>query len=315
MLISTGQAVLHFHQRRLITLSSKLVYILAMAIFGTIGLFVRLIPLPSSMIALVRAAIGALFLFVMILMQKRKPDWAGIRRNWRPLLLSSIAMATEWILLFESYRYTTVAVATLCYYMSAVFVIIAAPFILKETLTVHKAACAAAAVIGMVLVSGVLEGQSGAFSPVGVALGLTAAVFYAIIVLSNKRVKNVSSYDTTFIQLLTSAVLLFPYVLITEDIAAYGTLDPLGLVMLLSVAAVHTGIAYAMYFSSLQKIKAQTVALFSYLDPVIALLLSVFVLKEGMTVLGMIGAVIVLGAMLFSEFESKDTKVKGTTKP
>jgi len=276
-----------------------------MAIFGTIGLFVRLIPLPSSMIALVRAAMGALFLLGMILLQKRKPDWAGIRRNWKPLLLSSIAMATEWILLFESYRYTTVAVATLCYYMSAVFVIISAPFILKEKLTGHKALCALAAVIGMVLVSGVLEGQSGAFSPVGVALGLTAAVFYAVIVLCNKRVKNVSSYDTTFIQLFAVTFLLLPYVLLTEDLSLFGTLEPLGLTMLLSVGAVHTGIAYAMYFSSLQKIKAQTAALFSYLDPVIALFLSIFVLKEGMTVLGLIGAVIVLGAMLLSEHEPK----------
>ena len=276
-----------------------------MSIFGTIGLFVRLIPLPSSMIALVRAAMGALFLLAMILMQKRKPDWAGIRRNWKPLLLSSIAMAAEWILLFESYRYTTVAVATLCYYMSAVFVIIAAPFILKEKITAHKAICAAAAVFGMVLVSGVLEGQAGAFSPVGVALGLTAAVFYAVIVLCNKRVKNVSSYDTTFIQLFTVTFLLLPYVLLTEDFSLFGTLEPLGLVMLLSVGAVHTGIAYAMYFSSLQKIKAQTAALFSYLDPVIALLLSIFVLREGMTALGLIGAVIVLGAMLLSEREPK----------
>ena len=286
-------------------MSSKLVYILAMAIFGTIGLFVRLIPLPSSMIALVRAAMGAVFLLGMILLQKRKPDWAGIRRNWKPLLLSSIAMATEWILLFESYRYTTVAVATLCYYMSAVFVLIAAPFILKEKITAHKAVCAAAALLGMVLVSGVLEGQSGAFSPVGVALGLTAAVFYAVIVLCNKRVKNVSSYDTTFIQLFAVTFLLLPYVLLTEDLALFSALEPLGLIMLLSVGAVHTGIAYAMYFSSLQKIKAQTAALFSYLDPVIALLLSVFVLMEGMTVLGLIGAVIVLGAMLLSEREPK----------
>ena len=301
----TGQAVLHFSQRRLKHLSSKLIYILAMAIFGTIGLFVRLIPLPSSMIALVRAAMGALFLLGMILSQKRKPDWAGIRCNWKPLLLSSLAMATEWILLFESYRYTTVAIATLCYYMSAVFVLIAAPFLLNEKLTAHKAVCAAAAVIGMVLVSGVPEGQAGSFSPVGVALGLTAAVFYAVIVLCNKRVKNVSSYDTTFIQLFAVTLLLLPYVLLTEDLALFGTLKPLGLAMLLSVGAVHTGIAYAMYFSSLQKIKAQTAALFSYLDPVIALLLSIFVLKEGMTVLGLIGAVIVLGAMLLSEREPK----------
>lgn len=276
-----------------------------MAVFGTIGLFVRLIPLPSSMIALVRAAMGAAFLLVMILCQKRRPDWAGIRRNWKPLLLSSIAMATEWILLFESYRYTTVAVATLCYYMSAVFVLIAAPFILKEKITAHKALCAAAAVLGMVLVSGVLEGQAASFSPVGVALGLTAAVFYAVIVLCNKRVKNVSSYDTTFIQLFTVTFLLLPYVLLTEDFAQFGALDATGLIMLLSVGAVHTGIAYAMYFASLQKIRAQTAALFSYLDPVIALLLSIFVLREGMTVLGLAGAFIVLGAMLLSEREPK----------
>jgi len=280
-----------------------------MTIFGTIGLFVRLIPLPSSMIALVRASMGALFLLGMILAQKRRPDWKGILRNWKPLLLSSVAMATEWILLFEAYRYTTVAVATLCYYMSAVFVMIAAPFILKEKLTAHKAFCAAAAVIGMVLVSGVLDGQAGAFSPVGVALGLTAAVFYAVIVLCNKRVKNISSYDTTFIQLFAVALILLPYVLLTEAVTQFASLEPLGLTMLLSVGAIHTGIAYAMYFSSLQKIKAQTAALFSYLDPVIALLLSVFVLREGMSIPGMIGAVIVLGAMLLSEHEPKSKKL------
>jgi len=290
-------------------LSSKITFIFSMAIFGTIGLFVRLIPLPSSMIALVRASMGALFLLGLILTQKRKPDWNGIRRNWKPLLLSSVAMATEWILLFESYRYTTVAVATLCYYMSAVFVMIAAPIILKEKLTAHKAICAAAAVLGMVLVSGVLEGQAGAFSPAGVALGLTAAVFYAVIVLCNKRVKNISSYDTTFIQLFAVALMMLPYVLLTEDVTQYASLEPLGLVMLLSVGAIHTGVAYAMYFSSLQKIKAQTAALFSYLDPVIALMLSVFVLREGMTIPGMIGAAIVLGAMLLSEHEPKSKKL------
>ena len=283
-------------------MSSKLVYILAMAIFGTLGLFIRLIPRPSSMIALVRAVIGTGFLYAMIRFQKRKPDWAGLSRNWKPLLLSSLAMPTEWILLFEAYRYTSVAVATLCYYMSAVFVIIAAPFLLKEKLTLRKGLCALAAVTGMVLVSGVLEGEAAAFSPVGIAFGLIAALFYAVIVLCNKKVKGVSSYDTTFIQLLISALVVFPYVLLTEDVSTF-SIDPLGLVMLLSVGAVHTGIAYAMYFASLQKIKAQTVALFSYLDPVIALLLSVFVLKEGMTVPGIIGSVVVLGSMLLSERE------------
>lgn len=279
---------------------AKLKLFLSMFIFGTIGLFVRMIPLPSSMIAFVRAAIGTVFLLGVMFLTKNPPNLADIRRNWKILVFSGAAMGFNWILLFEAYRYTTVAVATLCYYFSAIFVIIASPFLLKEKISPFKGVCVVAALIGMVLVSGVLEGGSASFSPVGVALGLGAAVLYATVVLLNKRLSGISSYDTTVSQLATAAVVLLPYVLLTEDVTAI-SLPPVGLVMLLTVAIVHTGIAYAMYFSSLQQIKAQTVALVSYLDPVVALLLSVFVLSEPMTVLGGIGAVLVLASMLASE--------------
>jgi len=279
---------------------AKLKLFLSMFIFGTIGLFVRMIPLPSSMIAFVRAAIGTVFLLGVMFLTKNPPNLADIRRNWKTLVFSGTAMGFNWILLFEAYRYTTVAVATLCYYFSAIFVIIASPFLLKEKISPFKGVCVVAALIGMVLVSGVLEGGSASFSPIGVALGLGAAVLYATVVLLNKRLSGISSYDTTVSQLATAAVVLLPYVLLTEDVTAI-SLPPVGLVMLLTVAIVHTGIAYAMYFSSLQQIKAQTVALVSYLDPVVALLLSVFVLSEPMTVLGGIGAVLVLASMLASE--------------
>ena len=284
---------------------AKLKLFLSMFIFGTIGLFVRMIPLPSSLIAFVRAAVGTLFLLGVMLLTKKKPDMASIRQNWKTLVFSGAAMGFNWILLFEAYRYTTVAIATLCYYFSAIFVIVASPFLLKEKITPFKGACAFAALIGMVLVSGVLDGASASFSPVGVALGLGAAVLYATVVLLNKRLSGISSYDTTVSQLAVAAVVLLPYVLLTEDVSSI-SLPPMGAVMLGAVAVVHTGIAYAMYFSSLQQIKAQTVALVSYLDPVVALLLSVFILHEPMTAAGVIGAVLVLGSMLLSEINLKN---------
>ena len=293
-------------------MSAKLQLFLSMFIFGTIGLFVRSIPLPSSVIALTRAAVGTLFLLAVMLFKRQKPGWADIRRNWKTLALSGAAMGFNWILLFEAYRYTTVAVAMLCYYFSAVFVIIASPILLKEKLTPIKAVCSAVALVGMVLVSGVLDGGAS-FSPLGVAFGLGAAVLYASVVLLNKRLKDISSYDTTITQLASAAIVLLPYVLLTENIGSL-TLNAEGLGMLVTVAVLHTGVAYAMYFSSLQAIKAQTVALFSYLDPVVALLLSVFVLKEPMTLTGGVGALLVLGAMLGSEFlplKSHSTHMKG----
>jgi len=281
-------------------MNAKIKLFLSMFIFGTIGLFVRNIPLPSSVIALVRAFVGTLFLVVLLLAKRERPDFAAIRRNLRILALSGTAMGFNWILLFEAYRYTTVAVATLCYYFSAIFVIIASPFVLRERITPVKAVCSAIALIGMVLVSGVTEGGTGAFSPLGVAMGLGAAVLYATVVLLNKKLRDISSFDTTIAQLGVAAIVLLPYVLLTENLTSIA-LPPMGLMMLLMVAIVHTGMAYAMYFSSLKELKAQTVALVSYLDPVVALLLSVFVLNEPMTPAGVIGAVLVLGAMLASE--------------
>ncbi|MBP3646236.1 MAG: EamA family transporter [Clostridia bacterium] len=285
----------------------------SMFLFGTIGLFVRAIPLPSSMIALVRAMIGTAFLLLVLLLRHEKPDLSAIRRNIKTLAISGTAMGFNWILLFEAYRYTTVAVATLCYYFSAIFVIIASPFVLKEKLTPVKAVCSAVALAGMVLVSGVLDGAAGTFSPVGVALGLGAAVLYATVVLLNKRLESISSFDRTISQLGVAAVVLLPYVLLTENLAGI-SIDPFGLLMLLTVAVLHTGAAYAMYFSSLQSLKAQTVALFSYLDPVVALLLSVFVLREPMSPAAVIGAVLVLGAMLASELLPLNQKKADTQK-
>ena len=282
------------------SMSANLKLIVSMTLFGTIGLFVRQIPLSSSMIALVRAVIGTLFLLLFLLAKHQKPSWPDIRRNLKTLIFSGTAMGFNWILLFEAYRYTTVAIATLCYYFSAIFVIIASPLLLKERLTLFKVSCAVIALLGMILVSGVLDGGAAGFNPVGAAFGLGAAVLYASVVLLNKKLKSVESFDTTISQLAVAAIVLLPYVLLTEDMSSL-TLSPLGLGTLLTVAILHTGVAYAMYFSSLKEIKAQTVALVSYLDPIVALLLSIFVLGEPISVTGIIGAVLVLGAMASSE--------------
>ena len=155
-------------------MNAKIRLFASMFLFGTIGLFVRQIPLPSSIIAFVRAAVGTLFLLMVLFFKRQKPSWGDIRRNLKILAFSGAAIGFNWILLFEAYRYTTVAVATLCYYFSAIFVVVASPLVLKERLTPFKAICAGIALMGMVLVSGVLEGGAAGFSAAGVAFGLGA---------------------------------------------------------------------------------------------------------------------------------------------
>lgn len=278
---------------------------LSMIIFGTIGIFRRYIPLPSSMVAMTRGLVGMLFLLALLRVRKIRLNGSAIRKKLPLLCLSGAAMGVNWILLFEAYNYTSVATATLCYYLMPMFVILVSPFLLKEKLTIRKLICVAVALAGMVFVSGILNaGFTGAAEIKGVLLGLAAAAFYASVVLMNKGLGNVPAFDRTIVQLGAAGIVLVPYVLLTENVAAM-SFTPVTIAMLAVVCIIHTGVAYALYFGSLMYLKAQTAAILSYIDPVVAVLLSALLLKENMGVTGIIGAVLVLGAALVSELPEK----------
>ena len=282
----------------------------SMLIFGTIGLFRRYIPLSSGLLAFSRGILGALFLglFLMIRrlpeqrLKKRKGSW---NRTSAPvfflLILSGALMGINWILLFEAYNYTTVATATLCYYMQPTIVILLSPLFFDERLTAKKLVCAFLAVLGMFLVSGAAgEGipQGDAFR--GILCGLGAAVLYAAVVIMNKCIRNIDPYLKTILQLASASVCLLPYLAVTGQLS-YVKLDSFSLLMLLVVGIVHTGIAYTLYFGSTDGLRAQTIALFSYIDPVSALFISVLFLHEPMGAAGLAGAVLILGAAFAAE--------------
>lgn len=287
--------------------AAKLKMFCSMFIFGTIGIFVNYIPLPRGVIAFARGLTGALFLLAVLCLKRIRPSKEDIRRNLLWLLLSGTCLGFNWVLLFEAYRYTSVAVSTICYYMAPSIVILAAPIVLKEKLSGKKILCLVLSVFGMVLVSGVLQEQSQAPQQLkGVLFGLGAAVLYASIALMNKKIHNISAYDKTIVQLGTSAIVMLPYCLLTVSPADL-IVDRAGLVwcLLLFVGIVHTGFTYFLYFGSMEKITAQTAAIVSYIDPVVAVLASFFFLKQSMLPAQWIGSVLILGAALFSELPSK----------
>ena len=281
--------------------AAKVKIVSAMGIFGTIGLFVRYIALPSSVIAMARGVIGALFLSLVMAAGKTRPDWTAIRKNLFWLVLSGGALGANWILLFEAYRFTTVATATLCYYLAPILVVLVSPLVLGETMTGKKLGCVLVALGGMVFVSGVVEtGLPSLREMRGILFGLGAAVLYACVVLLNKRIGGLSAYDKTVMQLGLAALVLLPYCMAMEDLAGLRP-TPVMLGMLLFVGVIHTGLTYFLYFGSLEALNAQTIAVVSYIDPVVAVLLSALVLRESMGLTGAIGAVMILGAALVSE--------------
>ena len=270
----------------------------AMLVFGTIGLFVKNIGFPSSFISFARALTGSIFIALFMLFSGHGLDKKSVLKNLKLLIPSGIAMAFNWICLFEAYRFTGVAVGTLCYYMAPVIVVVLSPVFLKEKLTAINVTSVLAAVVGAVLISGVVSGS--AKSTKGILLGLAAAALYSTVVMINKFVKNLSPIETTFVQLLTAAVTMIPYILLTEDVTTF-VFDRRSVIFTLIVGVFHTGIVYMIYFSSVQKIPAQTTAVFSYIDPVTAIILSAVVLGERLDAVQLIGTFLILAATLFNE--------------
>ena len=283
------------------SLSPRGQMLLSVLIFGTVGLFVRLIPLPSALIACARGVIGAVCILLYMRVRALRPDAAAIRRNALMLLLSGAALGFNWAFLFEAYRYTTVATATLCYYLAPTLVMLLSPVLLHEKLTVRKLLCCLVALLGMVFVSGAAGGGLPQGKELtGILWGLASAVCYAGVMIFNKKLRDVAPYDRTVMQLGISAVLMLLYAALTGQPLSV-SLPAVPLLMLLIVGVVHTGVAYLCYFGALRDLKAQSAAILSYIDPVAAILLSWLILSENPGWHGLIGAALILGSAVMSE--------------
>lgn len=277
----------------------RIFFIVAMLIFGSIGLFVKSINLSSGQIALARGAIGCCFLMAAGLIGGNKPSWKAIKQNLTALILSGAAIGFNWILLFQAYRYTSIANATLSYYFAPVFVIFLSPFLLKERLSVVKSACVLAAVAGMFMIIG-YGAEEGKNHIVGISYGLLAAVLYAAVVIINKFLKNLKGMETTIIQLAIATVVLFPYILVSEEIQIF-SLDARSGLLLLAVGIIHTGLAYLLYFTAIKQLDGQTIAIYSYIDPISAVIFAGIIFAEPMNLWQILGAALVLGAGIVSE--------------
>ncbi|MDU1911889.1 DMT family transporter [Fusobacterium sp.] len=289
-------------------MGAKLRNISAMLIFGTIGIFVKNIELASSEIALLRGIIGGIVLISVSILVKNKISFKDVKSNLLLLLLSGGAIGLNWIFLFQAYRYTTISNATLSYYFAPVFVTLLSPVILKEKLTLKKMLCVACAMLGMICIvgnsSGVTEGRNDFL---GIAYGLSAAAFYASVILMNKFLKNLKSLETTYIQLILAATVLMPYVFIVEGFNVLN-ISASSIPYILILGIVHTGFAYLLYFSSLKELKGQTIAVMSYIDPISAVIISAIFLRERMGVLQIAGGILILGSTLISELTKSKEK-------
>ena len=283
-------------------MNDKLKITVSMALFGTLSLFIRNIPLTSAEVALLRAVIALACLLSWQGLRRQPVKLRGMGRDLPLLFLSGAAMGFNWIFLFEAYKYTTVSVATLSYYFAPMIVMLLCPVLFRERMTKKQVLCFAGSTAGLVLVINVGRLTEGGDHVKGVAFGLAAAALYASVILMNKGIRRVGGIDRTVLQFAGAAIVLLPYVLSTTGIS-FAAMTPLGWACLLCVGALHSGVAYVLYFSSLRTLPGQEAAILSYIDPVVAVVVSVAVLREPVTAAQLAGGAMILAFTLINELK------------
>lgn len=283
----------------------KIKFILSMIIFGTIGLIVRHIELSSSESALLSSTIGCLFLTCVFVAAKKKFSWDMIKANSILLLFSGVALGGNWIFLYASYQYTTIANATLTYYFAPVIVILCSPILLQEKLSIKKEVCVCIALIGLIMIVGNGMSKLEYHDFIGIILGLIAAVFYASLMLIGKFIHNIDKLELTIIQLGITAILLFLYVFFTKGISFFG-ISASSIPFIAILGIVNTGIGFWLFFCGMEKLSGQSIAMLSYVDPLVAIVVSAIILHEKMATIQIIGGILLLGFTFISEIRLEE---------
>ena len=280
-----------------------LMFVAAMLIFGSNGVFASMLDMSGAQLVLMRTLIGGAVLLIIILISRsRTPREVLLREKWR-LLFAGVCLGANWALLFEAYNLMNVSLATLTYYTAPVLVLVLAPFVLKERQNSLAYVGMLVVVVGMLLVVGTDLGEGGV-TVTGLVVGLGSAVFYAMLMLVNKKISGVSGLNLTFIEIIIAAVILLPYVFATSGGVPLPT-DARGIFALLFLCTVNTGFACWLYFSSMNRLPAKAVALMGYFDPVSALVFSAVFLDERLSTVQFIGAVLVLAGALVGQLRPR----------
>ena len=285
---------------------SLIFFVASMVIFGTNGLIVANISLGSAEIVLMRTFLGSLFLLAIVLV-KRSFSFADLKADLIPATIGGAALGLNWVLLFSAYRSAGVGLSTLTYYCGPIIVLALSPVLFKEKLTWNKLLAIAAVAVGMFCITGDIE--PGSDVQTGILFGGGAALLYASLIVANKRVKRLSGLNCAMYELIVAFFVVLIY-LLASNVKLPVIPAAEDIVWVLVIGLVNTGLAYYLYFSSLQKLPGQTVALVCYIDPLTALLVSGAFLGEKLLGVQIAGAVLILGGACLGELKFKKTENK-----
>lgn len=278
---------------------SQLKLICAMALWGTMAIFVKNIPLAPIEIAFYRSSIAVITLILLRMFTHQSIDWQACRKDWLGLSLSGAALGLNWTMLFSAYHYVSVSIATFCYYLAPTIILLFSTLLFHEVMNKRVWFYLILSSLGLLLILNPQALSQQNHLVKGVLFGLCAAFFYAMVMISNKILHHTNGLDRTIIQLTIASLFLFPFCL------SHGlhlqSLSIQALLNLLILGIVYTALAYTLFFSAIHQLPSIKVALMTYIDPLTALLTSTFILHETLLINQIIGGLFILASAILNE--------------
>lgn len=283
--------------------SARWQMLFSMAIFGTLGFFSRYTSaITSAELSFYRAAAATILIGSWFLCSRQSLSWRHLQKDMVFMLLSGVALAINWLFMFEAFRHTSISLATISYYFAPVLVTIICPFLFHERLTAKQVLCFIMSTLGLGLIVNIADYMPGAGDSLGIFYGLLAAVFYAAFIILNKYICSVGSMERSFYQFGIAALIMLPYTALTDGYHLLD-LDLIGWSSLAFICLIHTVIMHYAYFQALGQLTGQEVAILGYIDPLVAVFISYFFFNETMTGSQILGALIIFGFTLWSELQ------------
>ncbi|KRL37948.1 DMT family transporter [Liquorilactobacillus uvarum] len=269
----------------------------AMIIFGTIGFFSRLSGLPSMELVFIRCVSAVIFLAIYWFFSGwyKKEIWAI--KETSIVIIGGILLVLNWLLFFSSLEHTAVTIAISIYNLAPIIVLLISWVFFKAPIQKLGLLSVVLAFIGSLFISGItLKAMQNGQSFVGPLDSIAAAFFYAFVILTGKKIKRLSPYAVTLIQTLTGVVMLFPFV----NYSLYTELTLSEWFYSILTGVVHTGVVYLLFYGGIRRLKVTTVSALTYLDPLVAILIDVFISGFVPSYLQVLGIIIIFVALSYT---------------